>query len=59
MATVTVLRYALDTVHSSIGFRVKAHGLASFRSSFARHDAEVKDVTIGDDRVNLQLVKQA
>jgi polyisoprenoid-binding protein YceI len=49
MATLTALptgRYALDTVHSSIGFGVKAHGLASFRSSFARYDAEVKDGTL-------------
>ena len=49
MATLTVLptdHYALDTVHSSIGFGVKAHGLASFRSSFARYDAEVKDGTL-------------
>jgi polyisoprenoid-binding protein YceI len=49
MATLAGLptdRYALDTVHSSIGFGVKAHGLASFRSSFARYDAEVKDGTL-------------
>jgi polyisoprenoid-binding protein YceI len=35
--------YALDPVHSSIGFGVKYNGLATFRSSFATYDAAVAD----------------
>jgi polyisoprenoid-binding protein YceI len=46
LTTIPTGHYALDAVHSSIGFGVKAHGLAPFRSSFARYDAEVKDGTL-------------
>jgi polyisoprenoid-binding protein YceI len=35
--------YALDPVHSSIGFGVKYNGLATFRSTFETYDAAVAD----------------
>ena len=35
--------YALDPVHSSIGFGVKYNGLATFRSTFEKYDAAVAD----------------
>jgi polyisoprenoid-binding protein YceI len=35
--------YALDPVHSSIGFGVKYNGLATFRSSFEKYDAQLAD----------------
>jgi polyisoprenoid-binding protein YceI len=35
--------YGLDPVHSSIGFGVKYNKLATFRSSFAKVDAQIAD----------------
>jgi polyisoprenoid-binding protein YceI len=35
--------YALDTVHSSIGFAVKYNGIAKFRSTFEKYDAALAD----------------
>jgi polyisoprenoid-binding protein YceI len=35
--------YGLDPVHSSIGFGVKYNGLATFRSTFEKYDAQVAD----------------
>jgi polyisoprenoid-binding protein YceI len=35
--------YGLDTVHSSIGFGVKYNGVATFRSSFEKYDAQLAD----------------
>lgn len=35
--------YGLDPVHSSIGFGVKYNGLATFRSTFEKYDAQVTD----------------
>lgn len=35
--------YVLDPVHSTIGFGVKYNGLATFRSSFEKFDAQVAD----------------
>jgi polyisoprenoid-binding protein YceI len=35
--------YALDTVHSSIGFGVKYNGVATFRSTFEKYDAQLAD----------------
>ena len=35
--------YGLDTVHSSIGFAVKYNGIAAFRSSFEKYDAQLVD----------------
>jgi polyisoprenoid-binding protein YceI len=35
--------YGADTVHSSIGFGVKYNGLAKFRSTFDKFDAQLKD----------------
>src|SRR3954470_755020 len=35
--------YGLDTLHSSIGFAVKYNGIASFRSSFEKYDAQLAD----------------
>jgi polyisoprenoid-binding protein YceI len=46
MSTVTEIpagTYALDPVHSSIGFGVKYNGLATFRSTFEKYDAAVAD----------------
>lgn len=35
--------YALDPVHSTIGFGVRYNGIATYRSSFATYDAAYKD----------------
>jgi polyisoprenoid-binding protein YceI len=35
--------YGLDPIHSSIGFAVKYNGIASFRSSFDKYDAQLAD----------------
>jgi polyisoprenoid-binding protein YceI len=35
--------YALDTVHSSIGFAVKYNGIAKYRSTFEKYDAALAD----------------
>jgi polyisoprenoid-binding protein YceI len=35
--------YSVDPVHSSIGFGVKYNGLATFRSSFDKYDAQFAD----------------
>lgn len=46
MSTITTIpagTYALDPIHSSIGFGVKYNGLATFRSTFETYDAAVAD----------------
>jgi polyisoprenoid-binding protein YceI len=35
--------YGVDTIHSTIGFGVKHLGLSTFRSGFARYDAQLAD----------------
>jgi polyisoprenoid-binding protein YceI len=35
--------YAADTIHSSIGFGVKYNGITTFRSTFDKYDAQLKD----------------
>jgi polyisoprenoid-binding protein YceI len=45
--------YALDPIHSTIGFGVKYNGLATFRSSFEKYDATYVDgVLIGSADVS-------
>jgi polyisoprenoid-binding protein YceI len=41
--TVPAGTYALDPIHSTIGFGVKYNGLAAFRSSFENYDATYID----------------
>jgi polyisoprenoid-binding protein YceI len=41
--TVPTETYALDTVHSTIGFAVKYNGIAAFRSSFSTYEASLEN----------------
>lgn len=41
--TVPAGTYALDTVHSTIGFAVRYNGLAKYRSTFEKYDAALAD----------------